>query len=78
MLRADLGERAMKWPISAKPFINDHRQGVLIAGRAGPSLNLFGRHVANRPGDIGVLVTGTLGYERDAKIAQQDVVASSQ
>ncbi len=79
MLHRHLGERSLKWSLSSKPFIYNDPKRVLVAGRTGLTLNLFGSHIGHGAYNIlRTLIAGTLCCEGNAEIAQQDLMASPQ
>ena len=61
----------MKRLSTAQPFIDHDAQGILIAGRAGMSLELFRCHVGDGPGCLlDLLGARTLGDDSQAEITQ--------
>ena len=75
VLVIDLEERATKRRFAAQPFVDHHRERILIAGRARLPPDLFGSHVKRC---TGWLLSRERFYrlldDRDAKITQHHLV----
>src|SRR5262249_53937731 len=79
MLERNLCKRSLKWAISAEPFIDDHPQCILIAGRARMALDLLRSHICDRARDIlRVLREGTVRGQCNPKIAEKYLLPGSQ
>jgi len=79
MLERNLRKRPLKWAIPAEPFVDDHPQCILIAGRARISLDLLGSHICDRARDIlRVLRKGTMRGQCNPKIAEKYFLPGSQ
>src|SRR5215472_329651 len=77
MLDSQFRKRAMKGTVSTEPLVDDDAQGILIAGWAWMSLDLFRSHICNRSSYIlCMLVAGTLSHQGNAKVTEQDLAAS--
>ena len=78
MLTGDLGKGAVKGTGSREPFVNHHRKGILITGRAGLALKLFRRHIARRACHIlHTMGARGLGNQGNAEVTEQDLLPSS-
>src|SRR6266536_5026252 len=79
MLAQDLKQRATKGRFTAEPFVDQHAQGILIAGSTRFALNLFWSHVYE-----GACLTlrrervQTLLDDCDAKITEHDFIVSGE
>ena len=79
MFGNSLRKCSLKRPGSAQPLIDNDAQRVLITGWARMSLNLLRCHIPNRTCRIQrTLTASTLSYNSNAKIAEQDLIASPQ
>lgn len=78
MLTGDLGKGAVKGAGSREPFVDHHRQRILVTGRAGLALKLFRGHIARGAGHVlHTLGARGLGEQSNAKVAEQELLASS-
>lgn len=79
MLTGNLSKGAVKRALAGEPLVDHDGQGILIAGRRGLALKLFGGHVPGGAGDLlRTLRAGSLSNERNAKVTEQQVLAPSQ
>src|ERR1700674_2689912 len=79
MLRSDLKGGALKRGRTAKPFIDNDPQGVLITCRSGTALQLFWCQVERCSRDLlgyfmGTVRMGMWSKQRQAKVTEQDVI----
>src|SRR5947199_2178181 len=71
--------RTLEWVRAAEPLVDDYSQGVLITGWTGLSPELLGCHVCRGTRRIEwALLVRTLSQDGDAKVTEQDLIASSQ
>jgi hypothetical protein len=78
MLTGDLGKGAMKGTGSREPFVDHHREDILVIGRAGLALKLFRGHIARCACHVlHTLGARGLGKQGNAKVAEQELLASS-
>jgi hypothetical protein len=79
MLECNLCKRSLKRSIPAEPFIDNHPQCVLIAGRTRVASDLLGSHVEDRTRDmLRVLGEGTMRRQCNSKIAEKHLLPGSQ
>src|ERR1700674_5592574 len=82
MLRSDLKRGTLKRRRTAKPFIDNDPQGVLITCRSGTALQLFWCKVERCSRDLlgyfmGTVRMGMLSKQRQTKVTEQDRILST-
>src|SRR3984893_14176231 len=82
MLRSDLKGGATKRRRTAKPFIDNDPQRVLITCRSGTALQLFWRKVERGSRHLlgyfmGTVRMGMLSKQRQTKVTEQDIILST-
>ena len=80
VLAGEFGRRSAKGATPTEPLIDHHRQSVLVTGRAGLPLNLFGRHVGQRAEALPHLqrLVCAGGEQSQAEITEQHLVSGPQ
>ena len=78
MLHGDFGEGAAKRAISTEPFVDHDAKGIVVAGRTGMGLDLFGSHGGNGARHVfGILVARTLCDQGNAEVTEQEVAVAT-
>src|SRR5579885_1382255 len=76
MLCQHLSPGPLEWGHTTEPLIDNNRQGILIAGRACLALHLFWCQIGcSAYVFLGSLIIWTLEDHRDAKVAEQHLIA---
>src|SRR5690242_14950685 len=69
----------MKRTVSTEPFIDNNAERILVALSTGLALDLLRGHIGHRASHVlDTLIARTLRDQSDAKVTEQDVVATTE